>query len=88
MSGTVVVVTPSMSAIAAAMASRVSAGHLLATAATVRAWPLAISATETLMLVRTSSGEPFPATTRRTGTPMFAATRALRASSGLPATSV
>ena len=87
-SGRVVVVIPSMPAIAAETASRVAPGHLLATVATVRAWFSAISAIETSMLERTSSGAPSPETTRRTGTPMFAATRALRASSGVPATSV
>ena len=70
------------------MASRVAGRHLLATTATVRACSVAISAMETSTEERTSSGAAAPETTRRTGTPRLAATRALSASSGLPATSV
>ena len=87
-SGRVVTVRPSIPDRAAATAPRVAAGHRLAMTATVRAWFSAISATETSTLARTSSGAPRPETTSSTGTPILAATRALRSSSGVPATSV
>ena len=87
-SGSVVEVMPSMAVSASPTAWRVSGRHLLATTATVRAWLSAISAMETSTEATTSSTSFCPETTSSTGTPMLAATRALRASSGLPATSV
>ena len=66
---------------------RVPGWQRLASTATVRAWFSAISAMETSAEERTSAALWSPETTSSTGAPMLAATRALRESSGVPATS-
>ena len=81
-------VTPSMPPRASAIAWREASGQRLARTAAVRPRLSEISAMETSTLARTSSGAPAPETTRSMGAPILAATRALKDSSGLPATSV